>query len=288
MLILAGAGLGPGSVSDSLKKLLGDADLVVVETYTSPMSDWVVKLAKAYAREVTVATRDLLEERSHEIVRLAAEKDVVVLVPGDPMIATTHSSLVVEALGSGVKARVIPAVSGPCASMSASGLQFYRFGRKITIPGPWRGVGLTSVALWLLGNLCLNLHTLFLLDVSPSGDQLSPADGARAVLNGLKELLGDVPQAFGGLLALAISVGEGQVESSYSTLSQPQGLRELKPSSLIVPSHLHVSEREFLQAFHGVDEKTIRNHELSLTSLDACRLFFAAREKAIGMESASS
>ena len=288
MLILAGAGLGPGGVGDSLKKLLTDADLVVVETYTSPMSEWIVGLAKGYARDVMVATRDLLEERSHEIVRLAAQKDVVVLVPGDPLIATTHSSLIVEAIESGVKARVIPAVSGPCASMSASGLQFYRFGRKITIPGPWRGVGLTYVALWFLGNLCLNLHTLFLLDVSPSGDQLSPADGARAVLDGLKELLGEVPPAFGGLLTLAISVGEGQVESSYSTLSQPQGLRELKPSSLIVPSHLHVSEREFLQAFHGVDEKTIRNHELSLTSLDACRLFFAAREKAIGMESASS
>ncbi len=281
MLTLAGAGLGPNSMTDSLRRALANADVVIVETYTSPLSGWIVELAKGYAKDVVIATREKLEERSHEVIRLATEKDVVVVIPGDPMIATTHSSLIVEALSSGVKARLIPAASGPCASISASGLQFYRFGRKITIPGPWRGVGLTYVALWLLGNLCLDLHTLFLLDVSPTGEQLLPSEGAKAILDGLKELLGSPPRGIEGLLTIAISVSEDHVETAHSRLSRHDSLRPLVPSSLIVPSGLHVSEKEFLTAFHGVDEETIRVHELSLANLDACGLFFKARERAI-------
>ncbi len=288
MLTLVGAGLGPDSVSQSLRKALERANLIVVETYTSPGSGWVEELVKGLGKDVLVASRDVLEERSRDIVELAASRDVVIVVPGDPMIATTHSSLVVEALRSGVRAQVIPGLSGPCASMSVSGLQFYRFGRKMTIPAPWRGVGYTSIAYWFLGNLCLDLHTLFLLDVSPSGEQLAPREGVRALKEALNDLLGASWSGLRDLIVLEVSVGDDGIESSYATLSDYDRLSTLVPSSLMVPARLHVSEIEFLTSFHGVPDELIRAHQLALSRLDACELFFRTKERVMSEDRASS
>jgi len=117
LLFIVGAGLGPQYVTDLAKSLIKRAEVVIVEAYTSPNSDWLEDMAKALNKATVKATRDLLEENVNKLIDMARDRDVVVLVAGDPLIATTHSSVVVEALTRGVKVKVIPSVSGPCAAM---------------------------------------------------------------------------------------------------------------------------------------------------------------------------
>jgi len=279
LLFIVGAGLGPQHVTDLAKSLIKRAEVVIVEAYTSPNSDWLEDLAKALNKATVKATRDMLEENVNKLIDMARYRDVVVLVAGDPLIATTHSSVVVEALTRGVKVKVIPSVSGPCAAMSLSGLQFYRFGRKVTVPGPWRGADVTPVAYWLLGNLCLDLHSLILLDVDQEGRQLPPADGTRELLKAFNELLSDQKENLGDLLVLAVSATDNDVYVTYSRLSEPEALRPITPSTMIVPASLHPVEQEFLKLVHGVPSGLIDLHLKLLRRIDPCNLYFSARHK---------
>jgi len=280
LLFIVGTGLGPQHVTDRAKSLIKRAEVVIVEAYTSPNSGWLEDMAKALNKATVKATRDLLEENVNTLIDMARSRDVVVLVAGDPLIATTHSSVVVEALTRGVKAKVIPGVSGPCAAMSLSGLQFYRFGRKVTVPGPWRGTDATPVAYWLLGNLCLDLHSLILLDVDQEGGQLPPADGARELLKAFNELLSDQRADLGDLLVLAVSAtDDDDVNVTYSRLSEPEALRSVIPSTMIVPASLHPVEQEFLKSVHGVPLSLIDLHLKLLRRIDPCSLYFSGRRK---------
>ncbi|MGC9071561.1 MAG: SAM-dependent methyltransferase [Acidilobus sp.] len=280
MLTIVGAGLGPGSLTPQVRKAVEEANVLIIDSYTSPFSSWIIDAVKSLGKQAMVASRESLEDKSSSIISMASSFNVAVIVPGDPMVATTHASLLVEAKLKGIKVKIIPGISGPCASMSTSGLQFYRFGRKMTIPGPWRGVGATSTAYWLLGNMCLDLHTLLLLDVSPDGGQLPPAEGVKALKDQLDELVGDEWKGFRNLLVLAISVSDDDVKVSYSSISDPELLAPLTPSTLIVPSRLHPVEREFLETMHGVPKELLDRHDASLRSVDPCGLFLRSKQKA--------
>jgi len=60
-----------------------------------------------YGREVIVADREFVEQKSEEIIDSAVDSDVAFLVVGDPFGATTHTDLVLRAKESGVKYQVI-------------------------------------------------------------------------------------------------------------------------------------------------------------------------------------
>ncbi|MGC9209873.1 MAG: diphthine synthase [Acidilobus sp.] len=282
MLTLVGAGLGPKSVTPAARRALEQADLVIVDSYTSPGSQWLLDVVAPLGKKVIVASRAMLEEGSAQVIDMARTSNVALVVAGDPLVATTHSSLVIEARSRGVDVKIVPGLSGPLTSISASGLQFYRFGRKVTIPGPWRGVKATSVAYWALGNLCLDLHTLLLLDVSPEGGQLPPPQAVNILREELVQLVKDEWKGLGDLLVLTISVTDDGASVSYSTLSRPEGLATITPSSLILPSRLHPMEAEFLRLVYGVPVELIRQHDSALREVDPCTLFLKARRLVLG------
>ncbi len=283
VLVLAGAGVYPGSVSAEVSGLVAGADRVYVDTYTMPGSGWLLAWARRVAGDrVVEAGRDLLESRSSMVVEEARTSTVVVLVPGDPLIATTHVSLLAEAAARGVEWRVAPGISGVVASKAVSGLQYYRFGRTITIPGPWRGVRAVSVVSQLYGNLCVGLHTLLLLDVRGDGSQLPPGEGASALLSleeGLASEMGFEP-VLPGLLAAAVErAGTPEARVFWASLEELAGSgREwLEPSSLVVPGLIHGSESDVLSQLYRVGEGEVREHNRRLREarLRACRVYEA-------------
>jgi diphthine synthase len=182
-LILAGGGLGPYIDSLKIINLIKEADLVYVDTYTSPNSQWLLKEAEKIGGKLKVkeAPRRLLEDEVYKIIELAKKQKILILTPGDPLIATTHISIIVEASRRGVDWKVIPGTSGVIAAMTASGLQFYRFGKSITVPGPWRAVKAYSVVEGIYCNLEKGLHTLLLLDYI-EGKVLEPWEAAKAII----------------------------------------------------------------------------------------------------------
>jgi len=163
-------GLGLFNESDmSLRGLeeIKGADFVYVEFYTSLMAGLSLEnLETTVGKEVRVVTRRILEEENGEpILQKAEEAKVAFLVPGDPLIATTHIDLRIRAERRGIKTRVVHSASIVSAAVGLSGLQNYRFGRSVTVPFPEEGFISETPYSVIAGNKARSLHTLCFLDI---------------------------------------------------------------------------------------------------------------------------
>ena len=255
-LYIVGAGPGPGYQGRIVDQLVSSADRVYVETYTVPGSEWLVDYASGLAPgRVSEAPRSLLEEGARRLVEEASRSTVVVLVAGDPLVATTHRGLLYEAARAGVPYRVVPGLSGVCAAKSVSLLDYYKYGRTVTVPGPWRMVKAYSVVEYILSNACAGLHTLLLLDINPAtGTQLPPNEAASTVLSLASELGAG---AIAGAPAILVERAglEGERVTLYRSLQDlaSAGGPWREPASIAVPGPLGPVEREHLEAVHGFD-----------------------------------
>jgi len=258
-LLLVGGGYAEGLQTVEALDALRAAEKVYVDTYTVPGSRWLLALARRVSGGAVVeARRSVLEEGSRVIVEEALSSVVAVLVAGDPLIATTHASLLAEAARAGAEVRVLPGVSGVCAAKSVSLLHYYRFGRTVTVPGPWRGVKAYSVVEALYGNMCVGLHTMLLLDVAEGGSaQLSPGEALRSILRHEAELAAEAgfEPSLEGLPALIVSAGARGDHYVAAHSSVGEALQASHPEgrvySVIVPAEPHPSEEWVLREVHG-------------------------------------
>ena len=112
--------------------------------------------------------RPMVEDPA-DILSLANENSVALLVVGDPMQATTHVDLESHCAEQGIDFSVIPGLSATSLAVSLSGLQSYRFGRQVTLPFAYGEYLPTSPLEMIDSNYNNNLHTLVLLDLDPTG-----------------------------------------------------------------------------------------------------------------------
>nr|XP_023878413.1 probable diphthine methyl ester synthase [Quercus suber]POE78342.1 putative diphthine methyl ester synthase [Quercus suber] len=170
MLFIVGLGLGDEK-DITLRGLeaVKKCEKVYIEAYTSLLSfglssDGLSTLEKLYGKSITLADREIVEEKADGILSEARESDVAFLVVGDPFGATTHSDLVVRAKKMGVEVKVVHNASVMNA-IGVCGLQLYRYGETISIPfftKTWRP---DSFYEKIKQNRLLGLHTLCLLDI---------------------------------------------------------------------------------------------------------------------------
>lgn len=170
MLYLIGLGLGDEK-DITLRGLeaVKKCEKVYMEAYTSLLSfglstDGLSTLEKLYGKPITVADREMVEEKVDSVLSEATSFDVAFLVVGDPFGATTHTDLVVRAKELGVEVKVIHNASVMNA-VGICGLQLYRYGETISIPfftDTWKP---DSFYEKIQRNCELGLHTLCLLDI---------------------------------------------------------------------------------------------------------------------------
>ncbi len=123
-------------------------------------------------------------EKPSEILELARNSPVALLVVGDPMQATTHIDLEAHCDEQSIEFSVIPGLSATSLAVSLSGLQSYRFGRQVTLPFAYGDYLPTSPLELIDANYRSDLHTLVLLDLDPTGmgvEQPQPMRPAQAV-----------------------------------------------------------------------------------------------------------
>ncbi|KGN62668.1 probable diphthine methyl ester synthase [Cucumis sativus] len=165
-------GLGLGDEKDiTLRGLecVRKCEKVYMEAYTSLLSfglasDGISSLEKLYGKTITVADREMVEEKADQILSEARTSDVAFLVVGDAFGATTHSDLVVRAKSLGIEVRVVYNASVMNA-VGICGLQLYRYGETVSIPfftETWKP---SSFYEKIQKNRGLGLHTLCLLDI---------------------------------------------------------------------------------------------------------------------------
>jgi diphthamide biosynthesis methyltransferase len=108
-------------------------------------------------------------EQPEDLFALASTSLVALLVVGDPLQATTHVDLQLQAAEAGIECRVFHGISITTLVTGAIGLSNYRFGRQTTLTYPYGGWVATSPLETIIVNRYTGLHTLALLDLDPTG-----------------------------------------------------------------------------------------------------------------------
>ncbi len=254
-------GLGLGDEKDMSLKGLEEAracDLVFAEFYTSQMSGdrpVLPALEELIGKRIQVlGRRDIEDEGNRILLQPAREKRVCLLVPGDPLISTTHIYLRIDAKKMGIKTKIIHNTS-ILSALSITGLQNYKFGRSASIPTPTDDFFPETPYDVIKGNLEQGLHTILYLDIRVKDGKTIMMDAAEGIDILMKIEARRKEGVFGEDTLCVVLARAGCDE--YVLEAGPAGEmgdRNLgpPPHTLIVPGELHFMEEEYLKEFAGL------------------------------------
>ena len=224
------------------------ADNVFIELYTNLMADFSKEnLEKISSKKLQIVSREELEEKSGKLILETAETGkVVLLVPGDPLIATTHVALRIHAEKLGIKTRVVHGASILSAVIGLSGLHNYKFGKSVTIPLPSENPSETPYEV-IAQNKKRGLHTLCLLDVKVEENLY------MKICEGLESLLKIEDKRKENIVATDTLVVGIARAGSNNPMVKAGFLGDLlsydfgdPPHSIVFPGELHFMEAEAL------------------------------------------
>ncbi|HEV2118830.1 MAG TPA: diphthine synthase [Candidatus Bathyarchaeia archaeon] len=226
-----------------------DAGSIFAEFYTNTMPALdLSKLEVLLRKKILVLNRVQIEdENGRQIVEAARKGNVAFLVPGDPMVATTHVSIRLELAKRGISSRIIHGPSITSAVCGATGLQGYKFGRTVTMPQA-SGVP-SSIIEAIRDNRKRGLHSLVLLDVRPEqSNQLKVGEAASKLVAAdtfFENWLGVGVARIGSKDQFALARRLGKLGGEdFGRI----------PHSLVIPGKLHFMEIEFLKVFCGAND----------------------------------
>jgi len=186
-LLLVGMGPGRlGAMTVEAKNAAKSADYRRYEAYTALWPENELNALEKEVGTIQKVMRPEVEDPS-ELLSLAKESLVALLVVGDPLQATTHVDLQLQAIDAGVKCLVFHGISITTLVTGSVGLSNYRFGRQTTITYPYGGWVATSPLEVIAVNLLQNQHTLALLDLDPTGAgtgqqiPMQPSDAVKSL-----------------------------------------------------------------------------------------------------------
>lgn len=255
-LVFVGLGLNDeGGLSlRGLEEARG-ADRVFIELYTSLLPDFSLERLEALVgKSITLLSRRQLEDENGKIVLDAARQGKVVLfVPGDPFIATTHVTLRIEAEKLEIKTRIVHGASIISAIIGLSGLHNYKFGKTVTVPfvenfseTPYNVIA---------QNRRLGLHTLCLLDLKVDEKRFLSIGEALGSLLQVEQKRKEGVVTRETVVVGVARAGSGSVVLKAGSVSELLGFDfGGPPQSLIFPGELHFMEAEALIALAGAPE----------------------------------
>lgn len=240
MLYVIGLGIGDESdISQRGLEACGKSEEIYAELYTAMWQGDLKKLGKKIGKSIKVLERHDLEDESEKFVKKAKDKDIALLVPGDPLSATTHINLLMDAKHDKIPFQIIHS-SSIMTAIAETGLNLYNFGKTATVVRPQKGYAPTSFYDAGFINKRNGMHTLFLLDVDMDTGL------------GLEILLGIEKKRKRGVLGPEMKViaasGIGTEKSTMRYDSVKNLLKQpLKPPAvIIIPGRMHFIEREWL------------------------------------------
>jgi diphthine synthase len=264
-LVLVGLGLyDEKDVSIRGLEEIREADAVFAEFYTSLMPGLSIpKLEEMTGKEVKVVARRVLEDEEGEPIFEAAKKGkTVLLVPGDPLISTTHVDLRISAKKKGIRTRIIHGASAVSAVRGISGLQNYKYGKAVTVPFSEQGFVSETPYNVIRENKRRGLHTMCYLDIKAEEQRYLTVKEALQTLLELEKLKKEqvvTPRTLVVGVARAGSA-EPAVKAGYieEVINYDFGA---PPHTLIFPGKLHFMEAEALITLADAPEDVRRMAE---------------------------
>jgi diphthine synthase len=198
-------GMGPGRLSGMSLEALEAAKKADVRRYEAYTALWPKSELEALEHAIGPIEKVMRPEveQPEALFELARKSLVALLVVGDPLQATTHVDLQLQADEAGIHCHVFHGVSITTLVTGAIGLSNYKFGRQTTLTYPYGGWVATSPLEVIAVNWHQNLHTLALLDLDPTGEgvghqvPMNPADAVtslRLMWEKLAQAIEEMPQ----------------------------------------------------------------------------------------------
>ncbi len=258
---LVGLGVHPSYITLEGLNVIRRVDHVFLESYTSAVpADTVQFVERLCGKRVHVVTREDIEIRNCErIVQLLNQgHDVALLVPGDPIIATTHNALRVMIRSLGHDVHVIYGVSIYSAVISLLGLSPYRVGPIATITYPRMDVYSSRPYEVVEDNLSRGLHTVLLLDVSDDGKFMTVNEAVR-IMRRLEEIHGRGVFSDDRIAIGVARVGYANSQIAIDELADLEGVDLGEPPHvMVIPSRLSPVEYEVLVKVHNADPDLLK------------------------------
>ncbi|MCP8318432.1 MAG: diphthine synthase [Candidatus Methylarchaceae archaeon HK01B] len=261
MLSFIGLGLyGMNGISVMGLDLAKKADVVYLDVYTSPIPEGdISSLQGLIDKKIIAVGRDFIED-GYDIINQAKEKEVALMIPGDPMVATTHMDLRLRAEKAGIKTYIVHASSILSALPGETGLHIYSFGKPVTLMrSGWAPI--STVYEVVYENLTKGLHTAVLLEYDHSTDFfLKPGDALQSLL----EMEEDFEQGIFHHETFVLVAS--RVGSHFQSLSGGKLVNLIHqdygdpPHILLVPGKLHFTEVDALKTLLKIDEDQITDN----------------------------
>lgn len=249
MLNIIGLGLrGVRSITLESLEVLKTCDIIYFETYTSISPESSIEdIRNLTGKEVLEADRNFVESEL-DLIKESTKSDVCLLVTGDPLTATTHNQLRLDAKKEGVRVRIYENSSVLSVIPGVLGLMHYRFGPPVSVPFISSNFFPTSVYDKIEKNASMELHTLLLLDLRDG--KTMPVQEAIDFLQELEIRKKKGILQPGRMLCVAIAVSQPGERIYYGTLeSTKKSGVEGYPAALVIPAKLNDSEEIFLKQF---------------------------------------
>ncbi len=251
MLYLVGIGLTKADLPAGALDVCRKCDLYV-DTYTTYVpQERIEQIEYLAGRSIKKLTRADLEEKIYGLLEQAKEKNIAVLIGGDPLIATTHKIIFIAAKKAKVPIRVIHATSMLSVLMGESGLDFYRFGQICTISRWTEHYSPVSFYDTIKRNAANNLHSIVLLDYDiSSNSSLELREGIRILKKAEqsyragaatddKQLIVMHKLSFDDEKKVLTTIGDAE------SIALGEG-----PTTLIIPAKLTDIEKEILDSIY--------------------------------------
>ncbi|MDC0197106.1 diphthine synthase [Marine Group III euryarchaeote] len=246
MLTIIGLGLGgPNSITMDGVIALSLSEHIFYETYTSPIHPDTLEWVKIKSQKEPVYLSRSQVEEPNELISLAKKTNVSLLIVGDALSATTHISLLLECKKKNIECQVIHNASVLTAVAGILGLQHYNFGPVATLVLPEGNYKPLSPIDKIKTNMENGNHSLVLLDIK--ADQPDKEPVYMTATQAAEQMIeAGIPNDT--KVAVAARVGREDQELWYGKLKYLAN-RDLgkEPHSIVVPSRLHFTEKEFLE-----------------------------------------
>jgi len=241
MLYLIGLGLNDEEdLSLKAINVMKKCSEVYCELYTGIWHGDIKKLEKMVEKKMVILERREVEDNS--LLEKAKKRNVALLIPGDPLTATTHIEFLIEAKKMKIDVEIIHS-SSIFTAVAETGLQLYKFGRTASLPWSEKNYKPESFYDIIEENYKQGLHTLILLDTAKEG---------MNVKNALKILIEIENKRKKNIISkerivVCSALGSKKKIIKYGNVKVIQKINFNKPSVIIIPGKLNFKEEEALQ-----------------------------------------
>lgn len=188
MIILAGLGLyDEKDTTIKTVEFAKKVDKIYAEFYTAILTGTTIeKIEETLGKEITILDREKVELETEKLINEGKDKDIMFLTAGDPMVATTHIDIAIEAKKKGIEVIIINAPS-IYSAIGITGLQLYKFGKTTSIVFPEPNYFPETPYDVIKENSKMGYHTLCLLDIQAHNERFMTANEGLEVLLKIEE-----------------------------------------------------------------------------------------------------